>query len=264
MGKAEESLKEKLCFIIGPIGSEGTPTRDNADWVAHAVELALSASGYGIQRADKIKTPGLITDQVIDFIDRASVIIADLAELNPNAFYELGVAHAARKAVVHVYPAGQRLPFDIQEYRAVEYRLNSPAEISRFAQRLSEQVRELEKQKEAPSNPVSRARGLQGLANTGDDKDQIISGLISQLSSIDSRLRSIEAAQMEDVIDYNNISSMTDLGRVYTKHLLGPTKTKQQMLAEILLRSEAAHAKPSSIGELFRNMETPKKSSDEK
>jgi nucleoside 2-deoxyribosyltransferase len=38
----------------------------------------------------------MITD-----ILHADLIVADLTDLNPNAFYELGICHSAEKPVVH-------------------------------------------------------------------------------------------------------------------------------------------------------------------
>ncbi len=76
---------------------------------------------YEVQRSDQIAEPGLITDQVIEAVMNADLAIADLTGANANAFYELAIRHMAQKPVIHVAQKGQKLPFDIKDYRAIFY-----------------------------------------------------------------------------------------------------------------------------------------------
>lgn len=64
-----------------------------------------------------------ILHDIIEGIYQADVIIADLTGLNPNVFYELGVAHAMDKKVIILTQDINELPFDIKSYRAVQYSL---------------------------------------------------------------------------------------------------------------------------------------------
>ena len=64
-----------------------------------------------------------ILKDIIDGIYQANVVIADLTGLNPNVFYELGVAHAMDKKVIILTQDINELPFDIKSYRAVQYSL---------------------------------------------------------------------------------------------------------------------------------------------
>jgi hypothetical protein len=61
----------------------------------YIIRPALSDE-YRVKRADEDALPGSITDQMIRDIDQAQLILADLSNLNPNAFYELGVAPSRR------------------------------------------------------------------------------------------------------------------------------------------------------------------------
>jgi len=60
----------KTCFVISPIGDEGTPTRKQADQLLHhIVEPAARECGYEeVVRADKISSPGMITAQIIQHL----------------------------------------------------------------------------------------------------------------------------------------------------------------------------------------------------
>ena len=114
----------KRCFVIGPIGEEESPERTDADWVLDGIikpALADDRFNYEVERSDKIAKPGLITGQVIEAVMNADLVIADLTGANENAFYELAIRHMARKPVIHVAPKGQKLPFDIKDYRAIFY-----------------------------------------------------------------------------------------------------------------------------------------------
>lgn len=64
-----------------------------------------------------------IMQDIIEGIYNAEVVIADLTGLNPNVFYELGLAHAMNKKVIILTQNINDLPFDIKSYRANEYSL---------------------------------------------------------------------------------------------------------------------------------------------
>jgi hypothetical protein len=116
---------QKLCFVISPIGADGSPERDAADWFLEIVREALGAN-YRIERADALKKSGQITAQIIQFIESADLIVADLTAHNPNVHYELGVAHAREKQVVPMMLKGDRLPFDNSHMRTIFYSRANP------------------------------------------------------------------------------------------------------------------------------------------
>ena len=62
-----------------------------------------------------------ILKDIVVGIYSADVIIADLTGLNPNVFYELGLAHAMDKKVIIITQDIDELPFDIKSYRVNKY-----------------------------------------------------------------------------------------------------------------------------------------------
>ncbi len=62
-----------------------------------------------------------ILKDIIQNIYDADIIIADLTGLNPNVFYELGIAHTLNKKVIIITKDIESLPFDLKSYRAKEY-----------------------------------------------------------------------------------------------------------------------------------------------
>jgi len=112
---------EKLCFFIAPIGEPGDEQRKHSDMILSSfIARALDELGLEAIRADKIEKPGMITGQVIRYILNAKLVIADLSYLNPNVLYELSLRHATGKPTVHVVRKGEKIPFDLKDYRTVE------------------------------------------------------------------------------------------------------------------------------------------------
>ncbi len=89
------------------------------------------------ERADEISQPGRVTEQIIDAIERADVVIADIGGLNANVVYELGYAHAGEAALILLSQNPERSPFDLRDLRQIPYSTSKPAEC------LDELVRQL-------------------------------------------------------------------------------------------------------------------------
>jgi hypothetical protein len=105
---------QTTCFYITPIGEEASEQRAHSDlFLGNIVEPALEPFGLRVIRADAIDKPGMITRQVIEYIMRARLVIADLSFHNPNVFYELALRHATRLPVVQIVRTGDSVPFDV-------------------------------------------------------------------------------------------------------------------------------------------------------
>jgi nucleoside 2-deoxyribosyltransferase len=61
--------------------------------------------------------PGRITDQIVNAIETADLIVADLTGNNPNVMFELGYADRAGKEVVLLNQEIGATPFDIKDWR---------------------------------------------------------------------------------------------------------------------------------------------------
>jgi hypothetical protein len=119
-------------FILMPFAE---PWSDNMhDTIKQAcAEAASSVAGLTWLRADDIAEPGRITDQIINAIDTASVIIADLTGNNPNVMFELGYADAAHKRIILLNQDLNATPFDIKDWRQIGY---SPTDLVSARQEL--------------------------------------------------------------------------------------------------------------------------------
>jgi len=107
---AEQGTSKKRCFVISPIGEEGSEGRRHADWVyTKLVKPALQQFGISSLRADEMKVPGDINAHILRAILDFELCIAVLTDHNPNVFYEVGVAHAARRPLSSCCKRGSAL-----------------------------------------------------------------------------------------------------------------------------------------------------------
>jgi nucleoside 2-deoxyribosyltransferase len=104
-------------------------------------------------RADFITKTGSINKSVIQHIYNADLVIADLTDLNPNVFYELGVRHALRNGTILVALEGTKLPFDVGDLRAIFYKDRVGAERKAVPQ-IQSLIRTLEEAASPEDSPV--------------------------------------------------------------------------------------------------------------
>jgi hypothetical protein len=83
---------EQTCFVVSPIGDEGSEYRQHADMILNSfIEPALQGLGLKVVRADHIAASGIITKQIAQYVWNSRLVIADLSFHNPNVFYELAL-----------------------------------------------------------------------------------------------------------------------------------------------------------------------------
>jgi hypothetical protein len=85
------------------------------------VKVGLEAAGYEARRADSSLDQRSILRDIVEGIQSADLLVADLTGRNANVFYELGLAHGLRKDVVLLAQSTSDIPFDLGAYRTLIY-----------------------------------------------------------------------------------------------------------------------------------------------
>lgn len=117
-----DTVREFLdtCFVLMPFG----------EWFDRYYKdiyvPATKEAGFEPLRADSLFNSGSVIEQIWQQIRKAKVLLADLTGKNPNVFYELGLAHAARKPVVFVTGSIEDVPFDVRHLRVVTFDVREP------------------------------------------------------------------------------------------------------------------------------------------
>jgi hypothetical protein len=194
-----------LCFVVGPIGKDSSPERKHSDLLLHAVikEVLQSAEfGYTVKRADEDADPGMIGDRVVTDIINAELVVADLTDLNPNAFYELGIRHSTEKPTIHVAKMGTLLPFDNVSHRTIFIDLMDWHSIQQARARLAEAVRATKAPGFKVSNPITQANASFKMRQSEDPRDRMLADIQERLANLEGRgNQQAEAARNDAVLE---------------------------------------------------------------
>lgn len=177
--------EKKICFVISPIGEEGSETRERSDQVLkHIITGPVEQLGYTVVRADKISEPGIITTQIIEHIVDADLVIADLTEKNPNVFYELAIRHAIRKPLVQMIKKGEIIPFDVAATRIIQFDLQNLDSVASAKEEISSQVQSLEAGNSEVHNPISVSLDLKVLKESGNIEERSLADIVEAVSNL--------------------------------------------------------------------------------
>ena len=151
---------QKICFYITPIGAEDSEERKHADlFMSSLIQPALDELGLTVIRADQIGEPGMITSQVLEYLKKARLAVADLSYLNPNVFYEVALRHALRLPVVQLIRRADRLPFDVNQSRTLVFDTTDiytlVPKLQIYRSEIASQARKALDDPESVGNPVS-------------------------------------------------------------------------------------------------------------
>lgn len=195
---------DQECFLISPIGDEGSAIRHRADGVRDfIVSPAVAELGLMPVRADDIAQPGQITLQVIEHVLQAKGAVADLTGANANVFYELAIRHTARLPVVliaHEEDRG-RLPFDLAQMRTIFYDHRDLKSAADCREEITKQLREA-LEKDAVDSPVAASVNLAHL-QVGDASEQGIALVLDRLERVGMEIVTthVAIAQLSDRIE---------------------------------------------------------------
>lgn len=184
---------EKICFVVSPIGELNSPDRRRADQVLkYVIAPAVEPLGYKTKRADEIPEPGIITNQILQLLVEAELVVADLTNQNPNVFYELAFRHALGKPFVHLIAAGQKIPFDVGGMRAIVFDHQDLDSVAAAKKAIEEQVRYLETPGAKIESPLSFAADLLSLRKSDDPEQRTLGDVLTALGGIEAAVARLE------------------------------------------------------------------------
>ncbi|WP_151885101.1 hypothetical protein [Qipengyuania flava] len=211
----------KTCFVISPIGENGSATRKRADQVySYIIEEVLS-DGWSIERADRISEPGIITNQIIDRITSADLVIADLSERNPNVFYELAIRHMLRKPYVHLIAHDEDIPFDNAPVRAIKVDITDLDSVHDAKKELSAQVGFALGSSDVES-PISVSMKLTDLKKDGDSEAVVLTSVLSEMNALRRQFSNLTEHMVRGEASYRNVDR-TPYGSRLDEHLARPS-----------------------------------------
>lgn len=153
----QEPRQPSSAFVVMPFDEEFDAV------YAELIVPSLQEGGFSVRRADSLLDQQNIIRDIVQGIDSADLVIADLTGLSANVLYELGLAHGLGRPVVLLTQDLESVPFDLRSYRIIPYSVDFRS-VAAFKQTLSDLARGHRSGDIRFGNPVSdfapSARGL--------------------------------------------------------------------------------------------------------
>lgn len=112
--KPSSIIDPKLVFVIMAF-------RDDMEPIFEGIRAAGNSVGLDVKRVKDVIGDYRITDQVIQMISSASLIVADLTHERPNVYFELGYARGLGKTVITIAREGTNIHFDVKDWTYLPY-----------------------------------------------------------------------------------------------------------------------------------------------
>jgi hypothetical protein len=129
-----------MCFVAQPF-KQPFQGRFEDD-----VEPAIKAAGLIAYKVDMDLGADKLIEDIHAGIRRATVVLVDITEDNPNVWYELGYSQALGKPLVMIScanerPAGKPYPFDVRGRRVINYQTGRSSDHRKLANDVTETLR---------------------------------------------------------------------------------------------------------------------------
>ncbi len=183
----------KKCFIISPIGEEGSEVRKSADEALQfIIEPACNAKGYEVIRADKISDAGMITQSIVEHILQDDIAIIDITGRNANVFYELAIRHSYGLPAIQITRDDtSEIPFDIHNVRTIQYDLSASG-ANKARQAIENAIDRIEEGSKT-LNPVTQVSNILNLTpEHSEGEESVLSELLLKVNNIPDKLTQLE------------------------------------------------------------------------
>jgi hypothetical protein len=122
--------KPRRAFVVMPFDPEF-----NDIYILGIREVAEKL-GIVVERADDVEHNQSIPDLIKERILKCDVVIAETSKLNPNVFYEVGLAHGVQKETILLCRDVKSIPFDLGSINHLVY-----SSIVELRERLEKRIR---------------------------------------------------------------------------------------------------------------------------
>ena len=170
----------RICFVVCPIGEDNSNTRNRSDkLLKHIIEPVCDKNNLEVIRVDTLNYSDSITNTIVEYLNTADLVIADLSDHKPNAFYEIGYRSALKKPIIHLKNKETSIPFDISSIRTFDYDLTDLDAVEELKQRLNQTIAtfnfdsSINENNENSDNDYINSQVLQELFKIHDDIEEI-------------------------------------------------------------------------------------------
>lgn len=224
------SENKKKCFVITPIGEDGSTIRRHIDGIIKAAIRPALENKYEVRAAHEFTTTGSINNQVIVEIYTSDLVVANLTELNPNVMYELAIRHALKKPVIMIMEKGSKgLPFDINNERTIFYINDSQGVLD-----LKEELKKVESSinqlnisnpvYDALNNYVSDESLIKNIEAKNKDDANVLKMILNKINTLENSLvnKNLEPLTTRNISSptiYVSFKTLEDMSEEYGKKI---------------------------------------------
>jgi hypothetical protein len=190
-------MASKRCLYISTFGPKNAPQNNAAEAIFNvlvAPVFRIDFPDFEVVRYNSEIIHGAINEQILEDIQTADLVVADLTELTQSGFYEIGVRHSTGLPTVLLAQTGNALPFDMKDFRFVVYSYDATDD--EVEQRTREAL--IEAIKGALQTPP-RAPGL-GLPATKTSPRETRHELATRIQESADALRSLRLNSVGDIV----------------------------------------------------------------
>lgn len=192
----------KKCFVVSPIGDEGTDIRKRADKVyKYIIKPVCEKCGFEPVRSDHINQSDSITQTIIESLIHAELVIADMTGHNPNVFYEMGFRSCTKKPMIHLREKNEIIPSDIAVIRAFDYDLTDLDAVEEVKNRLIKTIEAFHIQENIAQDNNS-VDGVAYQSNTTQDSQilPILYSIQDQISQLRSDIHNKDTETIQTIV----------------------------------------------------------------
>lgn len=193
---------KKKCFVIMPFSETDSLVEEKwTEIFEHITKPAVEESGlgyeckrYGLGRANIVK-------DILEDLNRAQVVVADLTDNNPNVLWELGVRHTLKRRTILISQDKKFIPSDLKDYPVTSYDQTKPG-FDRFKDEIKKKLENIEAEPDKSDSPVADFLQLKNIDIFAYDKsanlkklDALLSELSFNMEKSDKILNQIKETQ---------------------------------------------------------------------
>lgn len=184
---------KKKCFVLMPFSE--TKSCTEAEWTGifeNMIKPAVTGSrlGFECERA-KPRTGAFIKD-ILEGLNKADLVIADLTDRNPNVCYELGIRHTLKNRTILIAQNMDDVPSDLQSYWVVIYEKDLTG-ASEFKRKVREILREMQKDPDKPDSPIADFLQLKNIDLIAHEKAANLKKLTALITELSYNINSVDA-----------------------------------------------------------------------
>lgn len=178
------------CFVIMPIGKTSDKHTEEY-WTGHFESffkpLIEEDSNLEAYRSEALR--GDMLTQIITALVTSRIVVADLTDLNPNVFWELGVRQSFTYGTVTVAEIGTKLPFDVGRTGTLSYYPKNHIKTSKFRKQFKKAIKDCLAHPDRPDSHVLETLSGRGTLFEVFRKDETLRRLDALLQECDRNLR---------------------------------------------------------------------------